>query len=140
MDLSSDEDERSGIMNCQEENEYDSKYGETRFLALDKCLTRRRWLEILEIEPDTSHASWKDENHRMFWDPEFINNLVICQKNKNLLSNKPFNSVNWIELSQSNREEGRHIHWENYAIPAYTLDIQKDEVRQTKAFISKFMT
>ena len=64
LDLSSDEDERSGIMNCQEENEYDSKYGETRFLALDKCLPRRRWLEILEIEPDTSHASWKDENHR----------------------------------------------------------------------------
>lgn len=140
LDLSSDEDERSGIMNCQEENEYDSKYGETRFLALDKCLPRRRWLEILEIEPDTSHASWKDENHRMFWDPEFINNLVICQKNKDLLSNKPFNSVNWIELSQSNREEGRDIDWENYAIPAYTLDIQKDEVRQTKAFISKFMT
>ncbi|CAI4034623.1 hypothetical protein SMKI_11G0700 [Saccharomyces mikatae IFO 1815] len=139
LDLSSDDDERPVMMNGLEESKRDFRYDETRFLALDKCLPRRRWLEILEVEPDKSHISWKNEDHCMFWDPEFINNLKVWQKNENLLYSKPFDSIDWMELSQSNRDKAKEVDWENYAIPEYTLDIQKDEIGQTTKFISKFL-
>lgn len=139
LDLSCDDDEKPDVLTNEESDEPSLKYDETRFLALDKCLPRRRWLEIVEVEPDTSHASWKVENHRMFWDPEFIDNLIIWEKNKDSLSNKPFDSINWMELSQSDRTNEKKVDWVNYAIPEYTLDVQKDEIGQTKLFTSKFL-
>ncbi|EJS42937.1 dbr1p [Saccharomyces arboricola H-6] len=139
LDLSSD-DETPTVVNNEEKDEPDLKYNETRFLALDKCVPRKRWLEIVEVEPDTEHVSWTDDKHRMFWDPEFINNLTIWEENKDFLSNKPFDSINWMELSKNNWKGEEEIDWENYAIPEYTSDIQKDEIGQTKLFTSKFLT
>ncbi|CAI1534991.1 hypothetical protein SEUBUCD650_0K00810 [Saccharomyces eubayanus] len=140
LDLSSDDDEKPPAVAKSEEKSGPSlKYDETRFLSLDKCLPRRRWLEIVEVEPDKSHISWKDKDHCMFWDPEFINNIKIWERNEDALRNKSFDDINWMGLSQSNGKEDIEIEWEKYAVPEYTLDIQKDEIGQTKLFADKFL-
>lgn len=55
-------------------DEEEEEPGETHFLALDKCLPRRQWLEVIEVESDESHESW-NHTDTLYWDPEFISNL-----------------------------------------------------------------
>lgn len=56
------------------DEEKEEEPSETRFLALDKCLPRRRWLEVIEVDADESHESWKHSGS-LYWDREFISNL-----------------------------------------------------------------
>lgn len=98
----------------------------TRFLALDKCLPRRDWLEIIEVEQDTSHPSYRDKD-TLYWDPEFIKNLQkIAAGDKGLKT-----------VAKSNDGDTDHS---QYAVPHYTAGIQRQEEEQTTNFIKKFLS
>lgn len=48
--------------------------GETQFLALDKCLPRRRFLEVIEIEPET------ESSDKLLYDARAIAIQVVVEK------------------------------------------------------------
>lgn len=106
LDLSS-EDERDDL--------------ETVFLALDKCLPRMQWLEIIDIEPDTTHPSFKNKD-TLYWDPEFISNLQTVADQ---------NSIPKVKDA---------IDWDQYQIPQYVPGIQRQETEQTSNYNHKFFS
>lgn len=85
---------------------------ETRFLALDKCLPRRKWLEVIEIDVDESHESWHNPN-TIFMDPEFISHLPQAKSRSDIT---------------------------DYCLQPYTRGIQREETKQTSLFVQKFLS
>lgn len=111
LDLSSDEE---------------SKESQTKFLALDKCLPRREWLDVINVEPDTSHPSWEYKD-TLYWDPEFVSNLqLIANRNKEVSESHP------------NLANGENTDWSRYAVPQFVPGIQRQETEQTSDFNRKF--
>ncbi|GAV53169.1 hypothetical protein ZYGR_0AI04520 [Zygosaccharomyces rouxii] len=85
---------------------------ETHFLALDKCLPRRKWLEVIEVDVDESHESWHNPN-TIFMDPEFISHLPRAKDESDIT---------------------------DYTLPPYTRGIQREEAMQTSLFVQKFLS
>ncbi|CAB4254934.1 similar to Saccharomyces cerevisiae YKL149C DBR1 RNA lariat debranching enzyme, involved in intron turnover [Maudiozyma barnettii] len=110
----------------------------TSFLALDKCMPRRQWLEIIEVEADTTHASYI--NDAMYYDPEFIGNVQFIEKHKDILYTKKLQDFNWAQLrKEKNDESNGSDDIENYRIENYEKPIQKKEVLQTDSFRKRFL-
>ena len=112
---------------------------ETSFLALDKCMPKRQWLEIIEIAADTSHPSYT--NGSAYWDPEFVSNLRFLQEHKDLPFSKKLNAYNWVELARerdSDIGEGSRLDPDEYKIPIYESGIQSTEAEQTQEFCEKY--
>lgn len=66
----------------------------TKFLALDKCLPRRNYLEVLDIGlTDENHISTKEKMSPLFLDHEYISSLRVIEKHKSRL-----NELNYAEL------------------------------------------
>ena len=109
----------------------------TSFLALDKCMPRRQWLEIIEVETDVTHHSYI--NDTMYWDPEFINNLKYLCHHKDMIYSKKFQDHNWAQLQNAKNQEITKIDdLEMYRIPEYIEGIEKKETEQTEYFCKKF--
>lgn len=108
----------------------------TKFLSLDKCLPKREWFEVIEIEPDVEHISFKKKN--MYWDQEYIENLRYFEKNKSTLLKLTFNQTNWKELSKK-VERFANPHVDQFLIPDYIDGIQKAEQDQTIMFAERFL-
>lgn len=116
LDLSSDDESKESV---------------THFLALDKCLPRRKWLEVIEIEPDTSHPSWEKQDC-LHWDPEFISNLQYLVKHSEAGKDA--------EPTDFNRIKQENIDWSKYEVPPYVAGIQRQETEQTQNFKSVFLS
>lgn len=113
---------------------------ETHFLALDKCLPRRQWLEIIEVETNDKHPSFV--NNGMYWDPEFINNLHYMEKHRDQLTSKRFSEFNWNQLNHEKDKVSLDKvldDMELYQIPNYERNIQFKELEQTKLFKERFL-
>ncbi|CCE61925.1 hypothetical protein TPHA_0B02520 [Tetrapisispora phaffii CBS 4417] len=123
-----------------EEEEKTTPVKTTHFLALDKCLPRRKHLEIIEIEGNENHFS--STSNDMYYDPEFINNLSYIEKNKehSKIKNTPLNKIDINELISDNKiMQLDEIDWNKYKIPNYETDVQKLETEQTNSFIEQFL-
>lgn len=69
--------------------------GTTKFLALDKCLPRREYLEIMDIElTDKDHISTKFKNEPLFYDEEYISSHKVINKYKHKLENISIDELN----------------------------------------------
>lgn len=99
-------------LDLSEEEESKEVAQETHFLALDKCLPRRRWLEVIEIEVDDSHESWNNPD-QLFADAEFIHHLPNA---------KPESRIS------------------DYSLTPYTGGVQRKEPHQTSSFVEKFLS
>lgn len=95
----------------EEEEEEKQVPKETHFLALDKCLPKRKWLEVIEVDVDESHESWNNPD-TIFMDPEFLSHLS--------------NAKNESDIT-------------DYSLPAYTKGIQRQEDKQTSLLMQKFL-
>lgn len=125
LQLSSDEDEKD---DRKEKGDGDVLQSEqtTNFLALDKCLPRRKWLEIIEVESDESHKSYQDQDS-FFYDPHFIACLQLLRKNQ--------------PISLNNMQYGKiptDVDWQHYIVPRYVNGLQRQERLQTNEFEKKF--
>lgn len=119
-------------LDLSSDNENDNVIRETQFLALDKCLPKRKWLEIIEVDADISHPSWSDKD-TLYWDPEFINNLQYVKKNNDEFTNADFSDFHW------NGDKVKQVeNWSEYAIPHYINGIQRKEKEQTLYFNERF--
>ncbi|CCD24042.1 RNA lariat debranching enzyme NDAI_0C03820 [Naumovozyma dairenensis CBS 421] len=133
-------EEDKEILYAENSDHNKDRIDETVFLSLDKCLPRRKWLEIIEVDANEKHPSYKSDN--VYWDCEFIRNLQYLEKHKEKIRERPFNTLNWHEMIKersiglNNDEE---IDWSNFIIPRYEFDIQKKEVEQTRFFKDKFL-
>lgn len=62
----------------------------THFLALDKCLPRRKYMEVIDIPlSDINHASNKDEMKPFYYDTEYISSFKViesCKEKLNMLT------------------------------------------------------
>ncbi|SMN20812.1 similar to Saccharomyces cerevisiae YKL149C DBR1 RNA lariat debranching enzyme, involved in intron turnover [Maudiozyma saulgeensis] len=135
LNLDSDSDIES------ESNKEDNKSSKiTSFLALDKCMPRRQWLEIIEVEADITHPSYINDS--MYYDPEFISNLQFLEKHKEILYSKKLQDFNWAQLKKQKNDEinddNNNNEMENYRIEKYEDLIQKKEVLQTDTFKKRF--
>lgn len=131
LDLDSDSDIENDETNKKESNKT------TSFLALDKCMPRRQWLEVIELETDITHPSYINDS--MYWDPEFIDNLRYLSRHKDMIYSKKLQDYNWGQLQKDKSQEVSHTDdFEIYMIPEYTKNIQKEETEQTKYFCKKF--
>lgn len=146
IDLDLSDDENTTVPKKEIQNDTSEEPKTTHFLALDKCLPRRKHLEIIEIENDMNHPSSREENKdSLFHDPEFIKNLRYLEKNRHnqLIMKRRLNDLNWNELI-SDRDDGNgesnstEIDWEHYRVPTYTQGIQKKEKEQTHQFINTY--
>lgn len=120
--------------NSDDSNEdgYQDDPKETSFLSLDKCMPRRQWLEVIEIET-SSENEFQDD--RLYWDPEYISALQLLDKNENELRETPFDKIDWSKFQQSVTPKEKLY----YEIPAYSAGIQRDEIQQTNNFKTKFL-
>lgn len=116
----------------------------TTFLALDKCLPRRRHLEVIEVEADTNHPSFTgDGANSMYWDPELIANVQYMEQHRKELQKIPFQGLDWAQLvSNSNQLNGKitPIDWSHYRIPQYQAGVQRQETQQTDYFKHQFLS
>lgn len=118
LDLFSDEDNEESV---------------TKFLSLDKCLPRRSWLEIIEVDPDTEHVSYQNRD-TLYWDPEFISNLQeIATEIKDV------KNVDLSSLKRESKADDNPKDYSHYAVPQYVAGIQRREEEQTKSFVEKFL-
>lgn len=77
-------------------NEEREDLSPTAFLALDKCLPRRNYLEIIDIDPtDKNHISAKSDRNPLYYDHEYISSERVIQKHKLEL-----NSLSYEQLLQ----------------------------------------
>jgi lariat debranching enzyme len=66
----------------------------TKFLALDKCLPRRNYLEVIDIEiTDKNHISTKDKKKPLYRDVEYISSERVIQKHKQSLNSLNYNQL-----------------------------------------------
>ena len=68
----------SSHMHCR----FEAQVGKTYFLALDKCLPNREFLEIIEICPSSSSSSRQQESMALQYDPEWLSILQSTRKNQ----------------------------------------------------------
>lgn len=135
LDLDSDNDE---VMSKVTEEVKSIR--ETSFLALDKCMPKRQWLEVIEVEADTQHPSYT--TGKAYWDSEFIKNLQFLEEHKELPFSKKIDKYNWAELvHQRDSEIKDDIDQEpgKYEIPEYENGIQSQEAAQTELFYEKYV-
>ncbi|KAL3231200.1 Lariat debranching enzyme [Nakaseomyces bracarensis] len=124
LDLESDSDES----NIKDSVPDDPR--ETFFMSLDKCMPRRQWLEVLEIE--TSNSEISDDN--FYWDPEYIYALRKINENQKYLRKTNFNTIDW---SKYHMVDAPHPNI-YYRIQEYSPGIQRQESEQTSQFKAKF--
>lgn len=68
--------------------------GSTKFLALDKCLPRRNFLEVLDIAlTDKNHLSTKDPKSPLYYDEEYISSLKVVEKHKMKLNELSYENL-----------------------------------------------
>ena len=66
----------------------------TKFLSLDKCLAKRKWLEILDIQPtDPDHISNQNRRLPFFHDEEYISSLRVIEKHKRRLDDLTYDQT-----------------------------------------------
>lgn len=129
LDLSDEEDEENLSTSPLDHKSV------TKFLALDKCLPKRKWLEIIEIEQDLSHPS--SDNLHFYWDQEFIENLQYIETNKDNLKAIPFNKLDW-DYIISQKHNKSQLSNESLIIPEFTMGMQRQEEQQTRQFKTTF--
>lgn len=67
---------------------------QTKFLSLDKCLPRRNYLEIMNINlTDSQHISNKNKKYPLYLDPEYISSLKVIEKYKLKLDELNYNQI-----------------------------------------------
>lgn len=120
----------------------------TKFLALDKCMPGKKCMDVIEIEPNEDHVSYKnmsgDESLNLYWDKEFIRNLVFTQERKDLLQ-IPVQNITYEKLfgnSSNINDEMLHDGAADarYKVPNYSRGIQRKEEEQTSYFEKTFLT
>lgn len=144
LDLSDDEEN----INIDRQDVESQQNETTEFLALDKCMPGKQWLDVIEIEPNEDHVSYKnrsrDESLHLYWDKEFIRNLILTQERKDLLD-VPIHSITYEKLFGSLSDRRDEILYDNvaderYKVPNYARGIQRREDEQTAYFESTFLT
>ena len=114
---------------------------ETKFLALDKCLPGREWFQVIEVEPDTSHPSWKDKSS-FYWDPEFISCLKYVQSKHETIRNVSLSELG-CEMRNCGEGQGvsrKPVNFDIYKIPHYIDRLKTTERAQTQLFVDRFLS
>ncbi|KTA99616.1 Lariat debranching enzyme [Nakaseomyces glabratus] len=128
------DDESSLDLSCHDDSLDSAEH--TRFLSLDKCMPRRKWLEIVEIEKRYDSIPQGLDCDKMYWDPSYIIALQNLEKQSRLVADTPFNEIIWSRFSSGHIDD---INWHKYEIPKYESGLQRDEASQTNYFLSKHM-
>lgn len=72
----------------------------TKFLSLDKCLPKRKFIEILNLNlTDENHISTQNENQPLFYDEEYISAHRTIEKYKLLLDKLNYSEMLCVPLS-----------------------------------------
>lgn len=149
LDLS-DDDNDENVIAKEKETPLESLNCVTHFLSLDKCLPGRQWLEIVEVEADENHESyknWVDDNMlHLYWDDEYIRVLGAIRKGGNI-KKMPISKVNaellsvpdTFSINTPNPHGEKEIKHNNYKIPDYVKGIQRKEQEQTTYFEKAFL-
>lgn len=147
LDLSDDDENIETNKNNVELME-DDKPQTTEFLALDKCMPGRKWMDVIEVEPNEDHISYQDMSHNeslnLYWDKEFVRNLELVQERKDLL-NVPLNNITYENLFGKSLGPFDETSPDNanesvYKVPKYTKGLQRRECEQTEYFEKTFLT
>lgn len=143
------------------ENEEQNVY-QTKFLSLDKCLPRRNYLEIIDINlTDSQHISNKNRKNPLYLDSEYISSLKVIEKYKFKLDELNYDQILNPSLELQNElkslknyylEEFKLLKTEDYEnlfrIPLNSFhrtasskesDFKTHENPQTESFMKKFL-
>lgn len=110
----------------------------TKFLALDKCVKHRQFLDIIEVDVDEEHPTYSPDHPKLYWDPEFIASLRYLKSN--VPAQNKLDKIDFEALARARGEvKSDTVDWTEYAIPEFVQGIERKEFEQTRIFEDKFL-
>ncbi|KAH3679904.1 hypothetical protein WICMUC_000647 [Wickerhamomyces mucosus] len=114
-------------------------FSHTTFLALDKCLPKRKFLQVLKI-PISTHESANTDS--LYYDEEYvkINQFFETFRSSEFFKNLKMNDINEELIEQLQKEIINVKITDDFVVPQNFESNEENPMSQTKAYVERFFS